>query len=138
MRNINAQTQNLLMLHANEHVRQLEKKHSGMNILKKQIELRERMSDIIYLARTSVKGQVEFVFASTDYPKNTAPEKIMDESLMKVSTFNTLDRKGIMMRTVIVIDPLWSDNYRAYQCQYGYSDLHLQPYEEILKKAQNT
>ena len=95
------------------------------------------MADIIYLARTSVKGQVEFVFASADYPKNTEPEKIMDESLMKISTFNTINRKGIMMRTVIIIDPLWSDNYQAYQCQYGYSDLHLQPYEEILRKAQN-
>ena len=135
MRKIDALVQNTLMLMANEHVRQLEKQNPGINILRKQIDLRERMSEVIHLARNSPKGQVEIVFASKDYPKKTRPVEIMDESLLRYSFFNTVERKGVMIRTVLVIDPLWSDNIAAFQCQYGYSDLHLQPYEEILRKT---
>lgn len=125
------------MLMANEHARQLEKQNSGMNILRKQLDLRERMSEVILLARTSPKGQIDVVFASKDYPKKTRPEVITDESRLRFSFFNTVERKGLMMRTVIVINPLWGDNIIAFQCQYGYTDLHLQTYEEILRKTQD-
>lgn len=137
MRKVDPLASNTLMLIANEHVRQLEKQDPRLNVIRKQVEMRERMEEIIYLARTAPKGRIDVVFASQDYPPRTQPSKIIDEARQIVSFFNVSpsSRKGVMMRTVFVINVMWSDHIKAYQVQYGFSDLNLKPYEKVLDEA---
>jgi hypothetical protein len=134
MRKIDPKVQNTLMLIANEHVRQLEHINPKMSVVRKQQELRQIMAEVILLAKTAPKGQIEIIFAGKDYGKKTRPVQIMDEALQKFVFFNTVERKGVMMRTVIVIDPLWSDNFKVFHCQYGFSDLNLKENEDFLKR----
>ena len=92
------------------------------------------MQEVILLAKRSPKGQIDVVFSHTDLPHKAKAADVIKNSSMIVSVFNTIERDGLMFRTVIVIDATWSDNYKVYQTQYGLDNSHLMPYEELLEK----
>ena len=35
------------------------------------------------------------------------------------------ESKKVLFKTVIIIDPKWSNDFDIYQCQYGYDDSYL-------------
>jgi hypothetical protein len=127
---INKFTQNLLRQAALERVRQLEKLSENINVIKKQLDILDTVDELILFANTSSEGMVEFVITDKVF-KEPTPVRILENSVCRISAFNINDpeSKKVMMRTIIVIDPLWSNNFIIYKGQYGLPDSTLREYE---------
>jgi len=129
MKKIHSLPINSLRLIAHEHVLQLEKQDNKLNVFKKQISLEETMNEIILVAKTSAKGQVQVVFTDQPFSDRVSVEDVLLNSNMGIIMFNTDKRNGVLFRTVIVVDHLWSADFKVYQAQYGLSNKYLKPYE---------
>ena len=127
---INKFTQNLLRQAALERVRQLEKLSENLNVIKKQLDILDTVDELILFANTSSEGMIEFVVTDKVF-KEPTPARVLENSVCRISAFNISDpeSKKVMMRTIIVIDPLWSNNFTIYKGQYGLPDSMLKEYE---------
>lgn len=124
---LNSFTTNLLRLTVLERVHQLEKKDPGINVLKKQLELLNTIDEVILYANSAPHGQVEIVITDKNFKDKTTVQRILENSVCRISSFNLADpeSKNTLMRTVIILNPKWSTNFNIYHCQYGFDDSHL-------------
>ena len=121
---LRASTENLLRLAASERVRQLEKQDHNLNVVVKQLELLETVNEIILMANNSPKGLVEIVFTEKSNPE-FSNEEVIRNSVESISSFNTADMDTRLYRTVIIVDPLWSNDLKVLQAPYGSDNSYL-------------
>lgn len=128
---LNSFGENLLRLAFVERLRQLEKKEDNPNIIKKQLELDQIADELVMTINHCPKGLIEIVFTDKKFSSDTHVSRILLNSMAKVSSFNITDpeQESILFRTVIVIDPMWSDKFKIYQSEYGLPDGMLKTYK---------
>ena len=122
MRNtLNKFTQNTIRLAALERVSQLERLTPDMHIIEKQVDLGEVASQIIIRANSLPGGEVTVVFTDKKFDNDTPIERILLNSMTKISGFNVRDPESLKSpyRSMIIVDPEWSDNFEIYGSQYG-------------------
>lgn len=119
---IKKEAANLLRHVALERISQLEEKSDNLNIVKKQNECLDLIDEVIFHANQAANGLVEIVVTDKQFSKDAPVEKILSNAIYTIGTFNVErpDLKGILMRTIIVIDPLWrSDKLQMFRCSLG-------------------
>ena len=128
MRNkLNNASENLFRLAVLERIGQLEQKEKTSNILKKQREHLDVIDEVILYANSAPHGQIELVVTDKNFKDSESVERLLINSVYKISSFNVGDpeSKKTLMRTVIILDPKWSNDFEIYHCQYGFDDSYL-------------
>jgi hypothetical protein len=124
------ETENLIRLNVLERMKQLEEKGQTKNILQKQLEMEDTMNMVLnYANNHASSGIVEIVFTDKKFKSDTSISRILLNSIHKISGFNVYDpeSRNTLFRTVIVIDPLWSDDIAVFESEYGMPDKFLRP-----------
>jgi hypothetical protein len=124
---LNATAANTIRLMVLERVSQLESVTENLNVISKQRELLAVADEIILRANNAPKGLVEVVFTDKKPKKEWPIERILLNSTVRVTAMNVDDPEEFhsLYRTIIVVDPQWSDNFDVYQSQYGLPVSHL-------------
>ena len=96
-----------------------------LDITQKQLQLKETMTQVILLAKSSPKGEVSIIISGKNFPKNASADMMLKNSKVKVSFFNTDNFEGHLTRTYIFIDAMWSTNFRVFRCSMKLDDSYL-------------
>jgi len=125
---INPIVRNTLRLVAHEMQLQLEENNPDMDIIREQLRIKDSMETIIDIAENSPKGQIEIVFVNAKSSDQNNIVKVLKNSTMKISFFNTENRDSAILRTVIVSKLMFSkkENIKVYTSMYNASDNDLQ------------
>jgi len=124
---LNSFTENTIRLVVLERIQQLEQLSSSVNVIKKQTELNQLANELIIRANTALPGLVEIVFTNREVSEEITLEEILLNSLCKISGFNVQNPKDLNspFRTIIIVDPTWSTNFKLYGGQYGAPIFHM-------------
>lgn len=96
-----------------------------LDILQKQLDLKDTLDKAVSLMKTSPKGEVSIALLKKHFSKNATALEMLMNSKVKISFYNTDDFSGHLTKSIIFIDPMWSDNFRMFRCSIKLDDSYL-------------
>jgi len=126
MNKINPFATNILKMLRQEMMIQLvEKGDPELDILNKQLQLKETIDDVINIAKNSPNGEVSVVFLNPGTTKRMTALELLRHNKIKVTFFNTTQLEGYLTKTIIFVPFDWSNKFRIFRCSLNLTDEYL-------------